>query len=148
MELLENGTAINLERSKETLNKQRQHICGGRPNRNMKDFSLLHDNARPHTSFRTREAIARMEWTLLSQPVQSPDLTPSDYHLFDPLKHELYGRHFADDNEWKQSLRDVLQCRGKEFHIAGIQSLNQRRQKCVENERDLVKNSLTITKDM
>jgi hypothetical protein len=35
--------------------------------------------------------------------VHSPDLQPSDYDLFDPVKDALSGRHFADDKGMKQS---------------------------------------------
>jgi hypothetical protein len=52
----------------------------------MKDVLLLHDNARPHTSLGTREAIAKIRWTVPPQPAHSPDLAPSDYRLFGPVK--------------------------------------------------------------
>jgi hypothetical protein len=52
----------------------------------MKDVLLLHDNARPHTSLRICEAIAKMGWTVLPHPAHSPDLVPSDYHLLGPVK--------------------------------------------------------------
>jgi histone-lysine N-methyltransferase SETMAR len=48
----------------------------------MKDVLLFHDNARPHSSLRKREAIAKMGCTVLSHPAHSPDLAPSDRHLF------------------------------------------------------------------
>jgi hypothetical protein len=65
----------------------------------MKDVLLLHDNARPHTSLRTSEAVARMGWTVLSHPAHSLQLAPSDCQLFGPVKDALRGRHFADDSE-------------------------------------------------
>jgi hypothetical protein len=49
------------ERNKEPLNELRQRIRRVRPDRNMKDVPLLPDNARPHISLRTREAIAKTE---------------------------------------------------------------------------------------
>jgi hypothetical protein len=104
----------------------------------VKDVLLLHDNSRPHTSLRTREAIAKLEWTVLPHPAHSPDLAPSDYHLFRPVTNMLSGRHFADNNELKQSFRDVVRSRGQELYNAGIQSLTQRWQKCVENDYDSV----------
>jgi hypothetical protein len=91
------------KRYKETLNKLRQSIRTVRPNRNMTRVLLLHYNARPHNSLRTREAIAKMGLTVLSQPAHSPDLAPSDYHLFGPVKDALRTRHFADDSELKRS---------------------------------------------
>ena len=42
-------------------------------------------NARPHTSFKTREVISSFGWTI-SHPPYLPDLAPSDFHLFGPSK--------------------------------------------------------------
>jgi len=58
---------------------------------------IQHDNARPHTSLRTQEAIAKFGWIVLHHPPYSPDLTPSDFHLFGPLKDSLRGTRFEDD---------------------------------------------------
>jgi hypothetical protein len=68
----------------------------------MKEVLLLHGNARPHTSLRMREAIAKVGWTVLPHPAHSPDLTPCDYHLFRPETDALRGHHFTDGNELKQ----------------------------------------------
>jgi hypothetical protein len=67
----------------------------------MKDVLLLHDNAQPHTTLRTRQAKAKMTRTVLPRPAHSSDLAPSDCGLFGPVKDELRGRHFANDNELK-----------------------------------------------
>jgi histone-lysine N-methyltransferase SETMAR len=113
----------------------------------MKDVLLLHDNARPHTNLRTREAIAKMGWTVLPHPAHSPDLAPSNYHLFGPVKNVLCKRHFADDNELKRSFHDVFRSQGREFHNTGKKYLTQCWQKCVENDGDFVKNGLIIAKN-
>jgi histone-lysine N-methyltransferase SETMAR len=47
-----------------------------RPNRNAGDMLIQHDNARPHTSLRSQEAIAKFGWTVLPHPPYSPDLAP------------------------------------------------------------------------
>jgi histone-lysine N-methyltransferase SETMAR len=116
----------------ETLNQLQQRIRRVRPKRNMKDVLLLHDNARPHTSLRTREAIAKMGWAFPPHPPHSPDLAPSDCHLFGHIKNALRGGHFEDDSE---------------FYIV-IQLLTQRWQKCVENDGGFAKNSFIIAKDV
>jgi histone-lysine N-methyltransferase SETMAR len=126
------------ERYKETSNKLRKRIHRVRPNRNTKDALLLHDNALPHTSLLTRGAIAEMRRTLLPHPAHSLDLAPSDCHLFGRVKCVLHGRHFAHDSELKQSFRDVLRSRDREFYNTGIQHLTQRWRKCVENDGDFV----------
>jgi hypothetical protein len=111
----------------------------------MKVVLLLHDNARPHTSLRTRKAIARVRWTVLAHPVHSSDLAPSYCKLFGPVRDALRGRHFADDNKLKQSFRDVLRSRSRKFYNTGIQRLAQRLQKCVDNYENFCgKNSLMI----
>ncbi|GFX18050.1 histone-lysine N-methyltransferase SETMAR [Trichonephila clavipes] len=40
------------------------------------------DNARPHTSVVTRQNFWEHGWEVLMHPPYSPDLAPSDYHLF------------------------------------------------------------------
>jgi histone-lysine N-methyltransferase SETMAR len=69
----------------------------------MKDVLFLHDNARPHTSLRIREATGKMGRTVLPHPADTPDVTPSDYDLFGTVKNAVSGLHFADDNRLKQS---------------------------------------------
>jgi hypothetical protein len=118
--------------------KLRKRMRIVRSNRIMKDVLLLHDNARPHTSLRTREAIAKMLWNVLPRPAHSPHLTPSDCHLFRPVKDALRGCHFADDKELRQSFRDVHRSRGWEFYSISIQRLTQCWKTCVENDGNFV----------
>jgi histone-lysine N-methyltransferase SETMAR len=82
----------------------------------MKAALLHHDNTWPHTNLCTCEALTKMGWTVLPHPVHSPNLAPSNYHLFGRLKDALCGCHFEDDNELKQSFCDVLQNQGREFY--------------------------------
>ena len=58
---------------------------------------LLHDNARPHTAIHTLQTLVKLGFTVLEHPAYSPDLAPSDYHLFGPLKQALRGRRFTSD---------------------------------------------------
>jgi histone-lysine N-methyltransferase SETMAR len=53
---------------------------------------LFHDNARPHTAARTLETLRKLKWEVMEHPAHSPDLAPSDFHLFEPLKEALGGR--------------------------------------------------------
>jgi histone-lysine N-methyltransferase SETMAR len=66
---------------------------------------LQRENARPHTSLKTWEGITKFGWTVLAHPPYSPNLVPSDFHLFGALKNAVHGVKFqADDNvisrEW------------------------------------------------
>jgi len=87
-DFLEKETTINSQRYIETLTalKRRSERIGIR-----NETLLQHDNARPHTSAATRDAIQRLEFSVLPHPPYSPDLAPSDFHLFPKLKKHLKG---------------------------------------------------------
>jgi histone-lysine N-methyltransferase SETMAR len=55
----------------------------------------LHDHARPHTAAHTLETLKQLKWESTEHPAYSPDLAPSDFHLFGPLKEALRGRRFS-----------------------------------------------------
>lgn len=63
----------------------------------MTEMFLQHDNARPHTSLKTREAIIKSGWTVLHHPPYSADLAPSDFNLFVALKHAVRIVKFKTD---------------------------------------------------
>jgi histone-lysine N-methyltransferase SETMAR len=76
----------------ETLKKRFRRV---RPHKDVTEVLLHHNSAGPHT----REAITKLQWTVLPHPPYSPDLVPSDYHLFSPLKDAIRGKKFEDDEE-------------------------------------------------
>ena len=56
----------------------------------------------------------------------SPDLEPSDFHLFGPLKESLSGRHFSNDEEAITAVRKWLKTQPVEFYNEGICALVKR----------------------
>jgi histone-lysine N-methyltransferase SETMAR len=77
---------------KPTIRSKRQGLLSKR-------VLLLHNNARPHTAAHTVDTLRALKFELLKHPPYSPDLAPSDFHLFGPMKEHLWGQKFADDNE-------------------------------------------------
>jgi histone-lysine N-methyltransferase SETMAR len=69
------------------------------------DVLLQQQNTRPHTSAATIDAIAHLGLIVLPHPAYSPDLTPSDFHLFHKLKKDLRGQNFRSDEEVKAGVR-------------------------------------------
>ena len=65
-----------------------------------KGVLFLHDNAPAHSALATQKKLAYLEFQCLDHPPYSPDLAPSDYHLFPGLKKkQLKVRHFSSDAE-------------------------------------------------
>ena len=69
-----------------------------------KKVLLQHDNARPHVAKATIETINKLGFEVLEHPAYSPDLAPSDYHLFAPLKDALRGRKFSSDESVQKAV--------------------------------------------
>jgi histone-lysine N-methyltransferase SETMAR len=55
---------------------------------------LSHDNARPHMAAHTVDTLRDLKFEVLKHPPYSPDLAPSDFHLFGPMKEHLRGQKF------------------------------------------------------
>jgi len=73
-----------------------------------KEVLQHHDNACPHTAAVTVETVQQLGFELLQHPPYSPDLTPSDYHIFGPRKEALRVRTFTSDEEVKEEVQTWL----------------------------------------
>jgi len=51
-----------------------------------KGVLFLHDNALAHRALATQKKLTYLDFQCLDHPPYSPDLAPSDYHLFSGLK--------------------------------------------------------------
>ncbi|GFN73868.1 histone-lysine N-methyltransferase SETMAR [Plakobranchus ocellatus] len=69
MEFLEQGQTVNSERYNSTLRALKLRLR--RVRRDM-DLILQHDNARPHTSLQTQDALRQLELTTLPHPILPP----------------------------------------------------------------------------
>ncbi|GBM95102.1 Histone-lysine N-methyltransferase SETMAR [Araneus ventricosus] len=90
---------------------------------------FLNDHARPHTARGTKEHIHRLGWERLDDPVYSPDLAPSDFHLISALKSALSGPHFRSTEEVQQNVKNFLPSLGTDFYQDGFLKLISRYEK-------------------
>jgi len=67
---------------------------------------LQHDNARTHTARSTVATIQDLSFECLPHPPYSPDLTPSDFHVFGPLKEAMGGKSFRFNVEVQQAVHE------------------------------------------
>jgi histone-lysine N-methyltransferase SETMAR len=59
----------------------------------------------------------------MEHPAYSPDLAPSDFHLYGPLKQALRGRRFSSDDDVKAAVHQWLRAQLKTFFSEGIKKL-------------------------
>ena len=124
------GTDIKNKRKTDIKNKRRGHESKG--------VILHHDNARP------QQTINILGWEMLPHFPYSPDLAPSDFHRFDPLKEFTRSTKFESKSlmkhkdKVKRVVGDWLRHQSKDFYTEGIQKLVHRRGKCVKLMRDYV----------
>ena len=119
-------------------NELRPSIRSKQRGRLTQGFLLSHNNARLHTAHLTINTIRQLNWEVLEHPAYSPDLTPSGFHLFGPLKNALSGRRFAADDEVKEAVHDWLRSQPQTFFSNGIKKITDRWSKCIEKKGDYI----------
>jgi histone-lysine N-methyltransferase SETMAR len=78
---------------------------------------LQHDKVHPHTACVTAKKITDLRLECIPHPLYSPDLAPSDYHVFGPLKEALGGKKFSTDNEIKEAVHRWLRSQRSFFLV-------------------------------
>jgi hypothetical protein len=96
---------------------------------------MIHDNARPHTATATQNLITTFGWEQFDHPPYSPDLAPSNFHLFLHLKSFLGWRFHG---EVKEAVTTWFASQAAAFYDEGIQKLVQRYDKCLNNDGNYV----------
>ncbi|GBP07596.1 Mariner Mos1 transposase [Eumeta japonica] len=56
---------------------------------------LLHDTARPHVAVAVKNYSKTLDWEVLPHLPYSPDIVPSDYHVFRSMAHALSEQWFT-----------------------------------------------------
>jgi histone-lysine N-methyltransferase SETMAR len=99
---------------------------------------LQQDNAPAHTSRVALAAAAECGFEIIPHPPYSPDLAPSDYHLFSNLKRFLRGRRFTSDEELKSCVETWFSGLPADFYETGLNALKKRWQKCIALQGEYV----------
>lgn len=136
IDFLPKGKTVNSDRYCDTLQKLARAIRVKRPS--MQKVILHHDNARPHTAHATAAAIAAKGWTVLPHPAYSPDLAPSDFHIFGPLKDYLRGQKFEDDDGVQTAAKAWFRQCSADFFSNGFVNWRTRWEKCVARNGDYI----------
>ncbi|GFV03553.1 mariner Mos1 transposase [Trichonephila clavipes] len=132
VEFMQQGTTINAAAYCATLIKLRRVIQNKRHGFLTSGVLLLQDNARPHSAINTQNLIRSFGWEHIDHPPYSPDLAPSDFHLFRYQKEFLGGKRFDTAEEVKEEVQDWLSSQAADIYDLGIQKLVERYDKCLK----------------
>ena len=105
---------------------------------NRKCITFHQDNSRLHISLTTRQDLLQLGWEVLIHPPYSPDIAPSDFHLFQSLQNSLNGRNFTSLEDCKRHLEQFFAQKDKKFWEDGIMKLPEKWQKVVEQNGEYV----------
>ena len=131
------GATINAAAYCDTLMRLRRAIQNKRRGMLSCDVCLLHNNAWPHSVHVTTALLEKFKWDILDHLPYSPDLAPSDFHLFLHLKKHLAGKKF-DDDEVQEEVMMCFKGQAADFYDSGIQKLVPRLNKYLDSSGDYV----------
>ncbi|UYV60623.1 hypothetical protein LAZ67_1001697 [Cordylochernes scorpioides] len=132
-EMLERNATVNTDLYIAQLHRVNEAIQQKRPNR-QGQIILLHDNARPHVAQVIKAALQELEWEVLQHSSYSPDLAPTDYHLF---------RSFDDEEDLKTWLNNFFGTRPVNFWRKGINKLVEHWEEAVAAELTVCRTALS-----
>jgi len=91
-----------------------------------------------HKTKRMGSALKKFKWDILGHPQYSPDIAPSDFHLFLHRKKHLAGKKFDDDDEVQEEVMTWFNGQAADFCNSGIQKLVPRLKRYLDNAGDYV----------
>jgi len=130
-ELLKPGETVNAHRYQQLI-KLHRALREKRPHYRKRHNKLifLHDNAASHTSTMVQNYLETLNYPI---PL-TPDMAPSDYHLFLSVDHALAERHFDSYEDVRKWLDEWFASKDEEFFWRGIHKLPERWGKYIISE--------------
>ncbi|GFW63112.1 histone-lysine N-methyltransferase SETMAR [Trichonephila clavipes] len=101
----------------ETIDQKRPELV------NRRGAVFHQDNSRPHTSVVTRQKLWGLGWEVLIHPPYSPNLAPSDYHLFHALQNFLSDRKLGSREDCENRLLDDFAIKDQDFYDGRVMKL-------------------------
>ena len=133
-EYLSHGTTFNGPYYVSIIERLRSVILKKWRGKVSREALSLHDNTPIHKCNIVQAAIRQAGFIELNHQAYSPDIAPSDYHLFSKLKKFLHLKNFSSDDEAVTTVEDYLTDLNSEFFCKGIQSFHDLWQCVVASE--------------
>ncbi|GFS21473.1 histone-lysine N-methyltransferase SETMAR [Elysia marginata] len=134
--VLPQGQCINAAQYCSTLDYLRDAIRRKRSGFLRRGVVLQHDNATRHSANLSQQWLQHYGWEILPYSAHSPDFTPSDFHLFGPLKRHLGGMAFETEGDLVGELKNWFAHLDLDFFPVGIYLLLSRWKKCIDLHGD------------
>nr|KAF6369105.1 hypothetical protein mMyoMyo1_010510 [Myotis myotis] len=127
-ELLKPGETVNTDCYQQQITNLNQALIIKRAEwaRRHSKVILLHDDTPSHTSKPVKDTLKDLAWEVLTHPLYSPDLAPSDYHLFQSMAHTLSEQHFKTYKEVENWVSEWFASKQEKFYWDGIHKLPER----------------------
>lgn len=127
-ELLNPNETVTADRYRRQLNNLARALKEKRPAIAKKSYKVLFhdDNARPHRANIVQKKIEELGWDRLQHPAYSPDIAPSDYHLFRSLQLDLADVRFKNGIEVTNWMAGWIARKDEDFFKRGIHKLPDR----------------------
>jgi len=77
-------------------------------------------------------------WEILEHPPYSPDMAPSDFHLFPNMKEHLHAKQFKSHDDVKPEVQTWLRGQDPTLYRQGFEKWISRLDKCLNREGDYV----------
>ncbi|UYV78600.1 hypothetical protein LAZ67_16002110 [Cordylochernes scorpioides] len=142
-EMLERNATVNKNLYIAQLHPMNEAIQQKRPDR-QGQIILLHDNARPHVAQVVKATLQELECEVLQHPPYSPDLVPTNYHLFRFMSNHMRGTTFDDEEDLKTWLNNFFDTRLGNFWRKGINKIVERWEEVVNNNEEYIIDQLIV----
>ena len=140
----ERGTTVTSATYCDMLQRElKPAICSKRRGKLSKEILLLHD-ARPHTAAHTLETLKQWKWEAMEHPPYTPDLAPSDFHLFRTAQRSFKGKTIFMWWWCESSGASVATRSTKSIFCSGITKLVGRWEKCIVKQGDYIEKRCSL----
>lgn len=134
-ELLNTNETVTADRYQRQLDDLDRALKEKRPAIANKRYKVLFhdDNARPHRAKDTKKKVEELGWERMDHPPYSPDIAPSDYHLFRSMQIDLADVRFRNADEVREWIDDWLAKKDEEYFYRGIHKLPRKWEEIIAN---------------
>ena len=94
-------------------------------------FFLSHNNARLHVIQPMLQKLNKFGYKVLLHLQYSPDVLPTNYHLFKYLNNFLQRKYFHNQQDAENAFQELVESQSTDFYATGINKLSSHWQKCV-----------------